>query len=202
VGRSYPNRGRTAFEAFVSPVLERLYGVAFPLTCAPKKTRKKSFKRSFSASGAAGALGPGRRGAKLSVPRRSQLRTRPPGARCSRAPPESVSASAGRRGPARPGGGRPRPAVERALTELPAKRAEVCKLRLVAGLSYTQIAQRLGICEKTVETQLARGPKVLARTAARRPLTDLRARRTARLGEDVIAPPNRPAGIEALLQSS
>src|SRR6266516_286800 len=52
-------------------------------------------------------------------------------------------------------------AVERALTELPAKRAEVCKLRLVAGLSYAQIAQRLGICEKTVETQLARGLKFL-----------------------------------------
>jgi RNA polymerase sigma-70 factor (ECF subfamily) len=52
-------------------------------------------------------------------------------------------------------------AVERALTELPAKRAEVCKLRLIAGLSYAQIAQRLGICEKTVETQLARGLKFL-----------------------------------------
>jgi len=52
-------------------------------------------------------------------------------------------------------------AVERALTELPAKRAEVCKPRLVAELSYAQIAQRLGICEKTVETQLARGLKFL-----------------------------------------
>ena len=52
-------------------------------------------------------------------------------------------------------------AVERALTELPAKRAEVCKLRLVAELSYAQIAQRLGISEKTVETQLARGLKFL-----------------------------------------
>lgn len=52
-------------------------------------------------------------------------------------------------------------AVERALAELPAKRAEVCKLRLIAGLSYAQIAQRLGICEKTVETQLARGLRFL-----------------------------------------
>jgi len=51
--------------------------------------------------------------------------------------------------------------VERALTELPAKRAEVCKLRLVAELSYAQIAQRLGISEKTVETQVARGLKFL-----------------------------------------
>jgi RNA polymerase sigma-70 factor (ECF subfamily) len=52
-------------------------------------------------------------------------------------------------------------AVERALAELPPKRAEVCRLRLIAGLSYAQIAQRLGICEKTVETQLARGLKFL-----------------------------------------
>src|SRR6266850_2469043 len=51
--------------------------------------------------------------------------------------------------------------VERALAELPAKRAEVCKLRLIAGLSYAQIAAQLGICEKTVETQLARGLKFL-----------------------------------------
>ena len=52
-------------------------------------------------------------------------------------------------------------AVERALAELPVKRAEVCKLRLIDELSYAQIAQRLGICEKTVETQLARGLKSL-----------------------------------------
>src|SRR5213080_2525233 len=48
-------------------------------------------------------------------------------------------------------------AVERALAELPPKRSEVCKLRLIDGLSYAQIADRLGISEKTVETQLARG---------------------------------------------
>ncbi len=52
-------------------------------------------------------------------------------------------------------------AVERALTELPPKRSEVCKLRLIDGLSYAQIAHRLGISEKTVETQLARGLKSL-----------------------------------------
>jgi len=51
--------------------------------------------------------------------------------------------------------------VERALAELPPKRSAVCKLRLIDGLSYTQIADRLGICEKTVETQLARGLKAL-----------------------------------------
>ena len=52
-------------------------------------------------------------------------------------------------------------AVERALAELPDKRSAVCKLRLINELSYAQIAERLGICEKTVETQLARGLKFL-----------------------------------------
>jgi RNA polymerase sigma-19 factor, ECF subfamily len=52
-------------------------------------------------------------------------------------------------------------AVERALAELPSKRSAVCRLRLIDGLSYAQIADRLGICEKTVETQLARGLKSL-----------------------------------------
>jgi len=52
-------------------------------------------------------------------------------------------------------------AVERALAELPPKRCAVCKLRLIDDLSYAQIADRLGICEKTVETQLARGLKFL-----------------------------------------
>src|SRR2546430_13649454 len=51
--------------------------------------------------------------------------------------------------------------VERALAELPPKRSEVCKLRLIDGLTYAQIADRLGIREKTVETQLARGLKFL-----------------------------------------
>src|SRR5882762_2110693 len=51
--------------------------------------------------------------------------------------------------------------VERALAELPPKRSAVCRLRLIDGLSYAQIADRLGICEKTVETQLARGLKFL-----------------------------------------
>jgi RNA polymerase sigma-70 factor (ECF subfamily) len=52
-------------------------------------------------------------------------------------------------------------AVERALAELPPKRSAVCKLRLIDELSYAQIAGRLGISEKTVETQLARGLKFL-----------------------------------------
>src|SRR5438128_4253417 len=53
------------------------------------------------------------------------------------------------------------PAVQRALDELPPKRSVVCKLRLIDELSYAQIADRLGIREKTVETQLARGLKFL-----------------------------------------
>jgi RNA polymerase sigma-70 factor (ECF subfamily) len=52
-------------------------------------------------------------------------------------------------------------AVERALADLPPRRSAVCTLRLIEGLSYAQIADRLGICEKTVETQLARGLKFL-----------------------------------------
>src|SRR5213082_4076258 len=49
--------------------------------------------------------------------------------------------------------------VQRALDELPPRRSAVCKLRLIDELSYAQIADRLGIREKTVETQLARGLK-------------------------------------------
>ena len=52
-------------------------------------------------------------------------------------------------------------AVERGLADLPPKRSAVCRLRLLDGLSYAQIADLLGICEKTVETQLARGLKFL-----------------------------------------
>src|SRR5947208_3804217 len=52
-------------------------------------------------------------------------------------------------------------AVQRALDELPPKRSAVCKLRLIDELTYAQIADRLGIGEKTVETQLARGLKFL-----------------------------------------
>ena len=52
-------------------------------------------------------------------------------------------------------------AVERALAALPSKRAAVCRLRLIDGLSYAQIADRLGIGTKTVETQLARGLKTV-----------------------------------------
>src|SRR5207247_7670432 len=52
-------------------------------------------------------------------------------------------------------------AVERALAALPPKRAAVCRLRLMDGLSYAQIAHRLGIGTKTVETQPSRGLKTV-----------------------------------------
>lgn len=51
--------------------------------------------------------------------------------------------------------------IERALGELPSRRRAVCILRFIDGLSYAQIADRLGIAEKTVETQISRSLKFL-----------------------------------------
>lgn len=48
-------------------------------------------------------------------------------------------------------------AIARALAELPLRRRQVCELRWKEGLSYAQIAIKLGISEKTVKNQLARG---------------------------------------------
>lgn len=48
-------------------------------------------------------------------------------------------------------------AISRAFSELPDRRREVCELRWNGGLSYAQIAEKLGISEKTVKNQLARG---------------------------------------------
>ena len=47
--------------------------------------------------------------------------------------------------------------VERALAEMPSKRRAVCALRWIDGLSYAQIAERLGINEKTVENHIGNG---------------------------------------------
>jgi RNA polymerase sigma-70 factor (ECF subfamily) len=52
-------------------------------------------------------------------------------------------------------------AVERVLAEMPERRRAVCMLRWVDGLTYAEIAARLGIAEKTVETQIARGLRSL-----------------------------------------
>jgi RNA polymerase sigma-70 factor (ECF subfamily) len=54
-----------------------------------------------------------------------------------------------------------RAAIERALAELPERRRAICTLRWTSGLSYAEIAQRLGISEKTVETQLNRAVREL-----------------------------------------
>jgi RNA polymerase sigma-19 factor, ECF subfamily len=51
--------------------------------------------------------------------------------------------------------------IERSLAELPGKRRAICELRFRHDLSYAEIAARLGVSTKTVETQLARGVKLL-----------------------------------------
>jgi RNA polymerase sigma-70 factor (ECF subfamily) len=51
--------------------------------------------------------------------------------------------------------------VERALSEMPTKRRAVCALRWIDGLSYSQIAERLGINEKTVENHIGKGLKFM-----------------------------------------
>lgn len=50
-------------------------------------------------------------------------------------------------------------AIERALAELPEKRRLICELRFAGDLSYAEIAERVGVSTKTVETQIARGLK-------------------------------------------
>jgi len=47
-------------------------------------------------------------------------------------------------------------AIARAIGDLPVRRRAICVLRWGQGLSYAEIAQRLGIGERTVETQLRR----------------------------------------------
>jgi len=82
-------------------------------------------------------------------------------------------------------------AVESAIAELPVKRSVICKLRLIDELSYAQIAERLGISEKTVETQLARGLKFLRERIRPQP------RMTAAPPEGSAAKAYRPAAPAA-----
>lgn len=58
-------------------------------------------------------------------------------------------------------------AIERALATLPERRRAICVLRWTDGLSYAQIAQRLGVSEKTVETQLNRAIHDIRHAVAR-----------------------------------
>lgn len=51
--------------------------------------------------------------------------------------------------------------IERALAEMPEKRRAVCAMRWIDGLSYAQIAERLGITEKTVENHIGNGVKFM-----------------------------------------
>ena len=58
--------------------------------------------------------------------------------------------------------------IERALAERPEKRRAVCAMRWIDGMSYAQIAERLGITEKTVENHIGNGVKFM-REHIRRP---------------------------------
>ena len=58
--------------------------------------------------------------------------------------------------------------IERALAEMPEKRRAVCAMRWIDGMSYAQIAERLGITEKTVENHIGNGVKFM-REHIRRP---------------------------------
>lgn len=51
--------------------------------------------------------------------------------------------------------------LESALMEMPEKRRRICELRWLKGVGPSEIARRLGISVKTVETQLSRGVKEL-----------------------------------------
>ena len=58
--------------------------------------------------------------------------------------------------------------IERALAEMTEKRRAVCAMRWIDGMSYAQIAERLGITEKTVENHIGNGVKFM-REHIRRP---------------------------------
>jgi len=51
--------------------------------------------------------------------------------------------------------------IEKAITQLPEKRRQIFLLSRDEGLTYSQIATRLALSEKTVETQISRSLKQL-----------------------------------------
>lgn len=52
--------------------------------------------------------------------------------------------------------------LQRTLAALPARVAEVFKLRRIEGLSQREVAHRLGVAESTVEKHMARGAVLMA----------------------------------------
>ena len=52
-------------------------------------------------------------------------------------------------------------AVTSALAAMPERRREVCRMRWIEGIGPAEIARRLGITVKTVETQLSRGKRAV-----------------------------------------
>jgi RNA polymerase sigma-70 factor (ECF subfamily) len=52
-------------------------------------------------------------------------------------------------------------AVTSALAAMPDRRREVCRMRWIDGIGPAEIARRLGITVKTVETQLSRGKRAV-----------------------------------------
>lgn len=57
--------------------------------------------------------------------------------------------------------------VAQALDQLPSRRREIMLLRWRDGLSYNEIASRLGLSAKTVENQISRGLKTLREALGR-----------------------------------
>jgi RNA polymerase sigma-70 factor (ECF subfamily) len=58
--------------------------------------------------------------------------------------------------------------IERALAEMPEKRRIVCAMRWIDGMSYAEIAERVGISEKTVENHIGNGVKFMREHIRRR----------------------------------
>lgn len=55
--------------------------------------------------------------------------------------------------------------LEGVLREMPEKRRRICELRWLEGVGPSEIARRLGLSVKTVDTQLSRGVKELRQGA-------------------------------------